>query len=122
MRLMMQAYAVESMGAFPRDPMDRRIMGEIAAGTFTDVPRDQPVTEDAFALDFDPADPPAPPLDTDQDGMPDAWEIAHGLDPAVQDHNGTALSASGYTNLELYLNELALSIMPFSAAWNNRRG
>ena len=44
--------------------------------------------------------------------MPDDWERAHGLDPLVQDHNGTGLSVSmtgiaGYTNLECYLNELS---------------
>jgi len=42
-------------------------------------------------------------LDTDQDGMPDAWEIPHGLNPKVADNNGHNLN-SGYTNLEVYLN------------------
>lgn len=47
------------------------------------------------------------PLDTDHDGMPDAWEDLMGLDkndPA--DRNGD-LSGNGYTNLEDYLNSLA---------------
>ncbi len=45
-------------------------------------------------------------LDTDQDGMPDAWEREHGLDP--QDPTDGRLARSdGYTNLERYLNELA---------------
>jgi hypothetical protein len=43
------------------------------------------------------------PLDTDQDGMPDAWEIPHGLNPKVPDNNGHNLD-SGYTNIEVYLN------------------
>ncbi|MDI1247925.1 MAG: hypothetical protein PSV13_03490 [Lacunisphaera sp.] len=45
------------------------------------------------------------PLDTDRDGMPDAWEIAHRLDP----HNpadGRRVDANGYTQLENYLNSL----------------
>jgi len=46
------------------------------------------------------------PLDTDQDGMPDAWEIPHGLNPKVADNNGHNLN-SVYTNLEVYLNCLA---------------
>ncbi len=42
--------------------------------------------------------------DTDNDGMPDAWEIKNGLDPKnPEDRNKT--DKSGYTMLELYLNE-----------------
>jgi hypothetical protein len=49
-----------------------------------------------------------PLTDSDQDGMPDTWEKAHGLNPnSATDRNGTNLSADGYTNLEVYLNELA---------------
>ena len=45
-----------------------------------------------------------PYLDSDHDGMPDAWEIANGLNPndpsdAVKDCNG-----DGYTNIEKYIN------------------
>ena len=49
-------------------------------------------------------------FDTDQDGMPDAFERLHGLnseDPA--DRNGHELDANGYTNLEIYLHELTLT-------------
>lgn len=45
------------------------------------------------------------PIDTDSDGMPDAWEIANGLNPNQNDANGNNLS-SNYTNLEMYLNSL----------------
>lgn len=48
------------------------------------------------------------PDDSDHDGMPDAWEVKHGLSPNnAEDRNGLDLSAEGYTNLEMYLNELA---------------
>jgi hypothetical protein len=48
-----------------------------------------------------------PPVDTDQDGMPDAWERGFGLDPHdPSDRNGD-VTGNGYTNLEDYLNELA---------------
>ena len=47
-----------------------------------------------------------PPVDTDHDGMPDAWETAHSLNPNnVADRNGHDLNPV-YTNLEVYLNEL----------------
>lgn len=48
------------------------------------------------------------PTDTDRDGMPDTWETAHGLDPNdPSDGKIVSLSGDDYTNLEMYLNELA---------------
>lgn len=44
--------------------------------------------------------------DTDADGMPDAWESAHGLDPLTPS-DGAAQACNGWTNLENYLDELA---------------
>ncbi len=46
------------------------------------------------------------PADADEDGMADAWERAHGLNPR-DPGDAARTSASGYTNIELYLNELA---------------
>ncbi|NJM56008.1 MAG: hypothetical protein HC841_09040 [Verrucomicrobiae bacterium] len=46
-----------------------------------------------------------PPTDSDHDGMPDAWETARGLNPNLDD--SAVLHASGYTMIEVYLNELA---------------
>lgn len=47
------------------------------------------------------------PADGDRDGMPDAWEITRGLDPARAEDGNADDDADGYTNLEAYLNELA---------------
>ncbi|MGC3991194.1 MAG: autotransporter-associated beta strand repeat-containing protein [Chthoniobacteraceae bacterium] len=47
------------------------------------------------------------PIDSDQDGMPDDWESAKGLN-AASAADGASTSSSGYTNLEDYLNWLAL--------------
>lgn len=44
----------------------------------------------------------SPPLDTDQDGMPDAWETPRGLSPENPDDSGDD-DGDGYTNLEEYL-------------------
>lgn len=49
---------------------------------------------------------PAPP-DTDHDGMPDAWERSHGLDPRDPADGSVLRGESGYTNVEHYLNQLA---------------
>lgn len=43
--------------------------------------------------------------DSDGDGMPDAWEREHGVDPHVADANGDA-DGDGYTNIEAWLNSL----------------
>jgi hypothetical protein len=45
-------------------------------------------------------------FDTDGDGIPDAWETAHGLNPNSAS-DGSGDSGDGYTNVEKYLNELA---------------
>ena len=49
----------------------------------------------------------APPIDTDEDGMPDDWEKKNGLN-ANDSSDRNKLDKSGYTMLEIYLNELAL--------------
>jgi hypothetical protein len=61
--------------------------------------------------------------DTDGDGMPDAWEIEHGLDPNVANNNGD-FDNDGYTDLEEYLNDVAAwpapGVIQFNNATNNR--
>jgi hypothetical protein len=64
-------------------------------------------------------DGPAP-ADADHDGMPDAWEKAHGLNPAdASDRNGAG--TGGYTHLEEYLNSLASSSEQHASAQPARK-
>lgn len=49
------------------------------------------------------------PLDSDQDGIPDEWELAHGLDPHKA-ADGAKINADGYSNLENYMNSLVAHI------------
>jgi len=51
------------------------------------------------------------PTDTDGDGMPDWWEQAAGTNPLVADNNGD-VDGDGFTNLENYLNSLAVTGVP----------
>ena len=118
---------LEKAGAWPRDATTRRTVEEVKAGTGgwvmmipdqmmpnqwvgTWAKRQYPHPYKRFFKDDanDWPNPPAP-KDSDDDGMPDTWETAHGLDPASDDHNGTTLSKAGYTNLEVYIHELAES-------------
>ena len=46
------------------------------------------------------------PVDSDHDGMPDAWEKAHGLNPNDASDGNQDWNGDGYTNLEKYLNSL----------------
>lgn len=48
------------------------------------------------------------PADTDNDGLPDTWEVARGLNPK-NPSDANAVAASGYTQIEDYLNGLAVA-------------
>jgi pectate lyase len=114
---MLVAQLQRSAGAFPRDEMDRRLANYLSAAVDS-----RPAAwsggngvdrGDAFRV----TTAPAAPADSDGDGMPDAWERAHGLRPdcpgaslgtlAANPANGVPGCASGYTDLECYLNELS---------------
>ena len=83
-------------------------MSFVASNTISSAPSNTNPAGDALLLPFSGAAPVAP-TDTDSDGMPDTWEIANGLNPSVANANGTALSAVGYTDVEIYLQELSTS-------------
>jgi len=52
------------------------------------------------------------PLDTDNDGMPDAWETANGLNPNVFDALAVSTTHSPYLNIEVYINSLPNTTPP----------
>jgi len=88
-----------------RDPLDLRVVRNVREKTGTSrVNTTGPWPDLANGA-------PAPPTDSDHDGIPDAWEIAHGLDPNNA-RDGAAAAANGYTNVENYLNELAGDPVP----------
>lgn len=81
-----------------RDAVDRRIVGEVRSSTGRIIDSTAqvggwPVYRSGEA-----------PLDSDGDGIPDAWERAHGLNPNSA-ADGAKDSGDGYTWLERYLNE-----------------
>lgn len=107
------ALGVLRAGAFPRDPMDKRLMQAVRQREIALTPRHINPAGDGSALPWaNGTQPPAAPQDSDGDGMPDTWERANGLNPQAQDHQGTQLSMPllgmpGYTNLEVYLHLLS---------------
>ena len=88
-----------------RDAVDRRIVADVEAGTggLIDSQNDVGGWPELRST--------APPADSDRDGMPDDWERNHNLDPADA-ADGRRVASRGYTNLEIYLNELAESAWP----------
>ncbi|MDO5149391.1 MAG: carbohydrate-binding protein [Oscillospiraceae bacterium] len=50
--------------------------------------------------------------DTDNDGMPDEWEIARGLNPNDAKDAGGDYCGQGYTNIEYYINDLTVDSFP----------
>ena len=105
-----------------RDDVDSRYMEEARTGTATykgsvtnedgliDIVADvNGYTEDNFPSETRPEG-----FDTDQDGMPDEWEIANGLDPNNPDDANlyTLDTEKGwYTNVEVYINSLVEHIV-----------
>lgn len=96
---------------FPkRDATDERVVNETKTGTASGKGVfgkpgiiDSPSAVGGWAT-YQPA---TAPVDTDNDGMPDEWEIKNNLNPNdAADRNKTG--SDGYTMLEKYLNELVL--------------
>ena len=83
-----------------RDAVDRRIIDDVRnrRGRLID---SQEQVGGWPALRSMPA-----PVDRDQDGMPDAWEMAHGLNPNDPTDGKADRDGDGYSNLEEYLNSL----------------
>ena len=84
-----------------RDPVDARIIESVEkrSGKIIDSQREVggwPEYRSGMA-----------PMDRDKDGMPDTWERAHGLDPLNGADAAKKKAGAGYTNIEMYLNELA---------------
>jgi len=51
-----------------------------------------------------------PPLDSDDDGMPDLWELANGLNH-LNGSDHTTIMSSGYSAIEEYINALATALI-----------
>ncbi|MFO0818374.1 MAG: hypothetical protein U1A77_10560 [Pirellulales bacterium] len=98
-----------------RDAVDRRIIEDVVArkATFKGSRGGLPGILDSQA---DAGGWPAyssaePPLDSDHDGLPDAWETEKQLNP--QDpHDGASYASDGYTHLEHYLHHLTRQSAP----------
>ena len=116
---------LENVGAnLPkRDTVDRRIIRETQTGTATyegkgyaaitsvGVSHPSGIIDSQNDVGAWPVlNSATPPIDTDADGMPDDWELLHGLNPKNAVDRNT-LDSAGYTMLENYLNSIG-SVTP----------
>ena len=102
---------LDKVGAsFKRDTLDQRIIQDVMQrkGKVIDV-------QGGFThgIDFEKTVTAWPALkmglvalDTDKDGMPDAWERQYGLNPAQNGDGNLYTLSNQYTNLEVYINSL----------------
>ena len=81
-----------------RDVVDDRIVAEVRAGLGGIIDSQEEV---GGWPNYASA---APPPDADHDGMPDAWEKRHGLNPSDPADGPKDRDGDGYTNVEEYLN------------------
>ena len=122
-------YVLENAGAtLPvRDAVDARIIRGIVTGKIEYDPNVKPPTNqfkhrrlpiDSYKIGMIteiaqvggyPAYKGTPYKDSDNDGMPDDWEKAKGLDPNKNDAKERNLSTA-YDNIEVYINSLVKEI------------
>jgi hypothetical protein len=96
-----------------RDTVDARIVQEIRSGTaqFGETYKGggKGIIDSQKAVGGWPELQSLPaPVDSDHDGLPDAWEESHGLNPrdAADGARAAGNDPKGYTHLEIYLNSL----------------
>ncbi|MBU3743725.1 MAG: pectate lyase [Sediminibacterium sp.] len=96
--------------SFQRDTLDARIIQDVVnrSGKFIDVqggfPHGTPYTLSVTAWPFLQTKPA--PADSDEDGMPDSWELAKGLNPRSASDAVQLSLHRFYTNIEMYLNSI----------------
>jgi hypothetical protein len=90
-----------------RDEVDAVLIAHVRAQTGLLITTEADLTAEGVSNGgFGTLAPGTPPLDTDGDGMPDAWETANGLDPQDPADGSADADGDGYTNLEAYLASL----------------
>jgi hypothetical protein len=91
-----------------RDAIDTRIIGNVQNNTQPagGIPATAPIPAELALVTSATATNRAAGWDTDNDGMPNNWEVAHALNPNSAADFKTDADADGYVNLQEYLDEV----------------
>jgi hypothetical protein len=118
-------YVLSNAGATlpKRDAVDQRITQQVRTGKISYIPnvklpekqfehRRLPIDSYKIGIITDPSQVGGYPVyagtpykDSDNDGMPDDWEVKHGLNPKNA-NDASLITKSGYSNIEDYLNSV----------------
>ena len=108
-----QAYEAvlrQAGASYKRDLIDQRIVDEVSRGSFTygnqGIIDSQAEVGEWVHLSSLPA-----PQDSDNDGIPDAWEEAQGLNKNNPKDGNFYMLNPEYTNLEVYINQLVDTVL-----------
>ena len=120
-----QAVLTGAGASLARDAVDLRVIQSAQSGVATTGPRGDGIITDVSQVGGFPAIPfveRAENYDSDQDGMPDKWEMDHGLDRLNADDRNGDFDADGYTNLEDYLDEVGAFPAVEEVVWDGGNG
>ncbi len=96
-----------------RDAVDLRVLEHVKNGTFShkgSLGSDNGIIDSQNDVGgFPDLKKGESSLDSDDDGMPDEWEIKNNLDPKTANANGKDLDKN-YDNIEVYMNDLVKKI------------
>jgi hypothetical protein len=127
------AYVLDHVGATlpSRDPVDTRVVEQVRTGKIlykeggkTNIgnrfikrrlPEDsykKGIITDVSQVGGYPDYKGSPYKDSDNDGMPDAWELKHGLNPKNAVDATADRDQDGYTNIEEFINSVATDHLP----------
>jgi hypothetical protein len=107
-----------------RDAIDTRVINNVKNNTGPTIGAAEPNATELTALTTAPVISRPTGWDTDNDGMPDHWEVAHGLNAGSAADNKLDFDSDGYINILEYLDEAGAFPAPapivFNGATSNR--
>src|SRR5688572_28256333 len=98
-----------------RDAIDARVINNVRTNTGPTIGAAAPPAAELNGVLSAPMTTRAAGWDTDNDGMPNAWELSHGLNPNLASPGD--FDSDGYSNVEEYLNEAGATPAPRAIGW-----
>ena len=103
-----------------RDAIDARVVNNVRTNTGPTIGAAAPNAAELNGVLTAPTTSRPAGWDTDGDGMPNAWETAHGLNPSVASPGD--FDNDGYSNVEEYVNDVGAFPAPRAITWTGGAG